>query len=124
MTVKDYTKNVETADTLVAKFGRAVTLRKLLTTGETNKPWRSDADADAVSEPDTDTATKAVFIGPSKALSEEFLAGVEDVAIVAGPTDYSAYRILFDGTTVFKIIRQQKVQPGGTIVLTYLGLAR
>lgn len=121
---KDYAPTAAKAKDMIANYGRTVTLRKPVETTEAGKPWRGTTAANTPVAADKEATVKAVFIGPSKALSDDFLTDVEDVAIVAGPVDYSDYRLLFDGTTAFKIIRQQKVQPGDTIILTYLGVAR
>lgn len=121
---KDYSATVKQAVDAIDKYGRLVTLRQPTTDTEAGKPWRGPNDTDAPAAAGSDFPVKAVFIGPSKALSEDFLAGLDDVAIVAGPADYSACRLMIDGGKVFKIVRQQTIKPGDTIVLTYLGVSR
>lgn len=118
---KDYSPAVATALAGVSNYGRNVILRSLTQTPDPDKPWRDDATG---SSPAPDVTVKALGIGPSKMLSEDFLQDVQDVLIVAGNVDYSHFHEVVDGSKVWRIIRSQVLKPGDTIILTYLGIAR
>lgn len=118
MTALDYSPLVAVAEEMVADFGRDVKLRRKDATSVSGKPWRGDPAAPA------DTTVKALFVGPRKVVNEDFLQGLDDVAIVAGNIDLLPYHEIVDGTTVWRITKRNVIKPGDTIILTYLGVNR
>lgn len=118
---KDYSTNIATVMKALDNYGRTVSLRRLTKAPDPTKPWRDDVSG-AAAVPDL--VVKALGVGPTKSLSDDFLKDLEDVMIVAGPTDTTGYHELIDGTKVWRILRQAPLKPGDTIILTYLGLTR
>jgi len=119
MSTFDFDAVIADAVASIKEFGRTVTVRKLDKTPVTDQPWRGTATPAPV-----DVEVSAVFIGPTKALRDDFVQGLDEVALVAGNMDFTGYHELLDGTKVWRITKLQVIKPGDKIVLTYLGINR
>jgi hypothetical protein len=130
---KSYTANIATAQRLVTKFGRSVTLVEYDSTlADVAKPW--DGPADARTAPDTALVLDAVFVQPGgsseqlgiASFSEDLLSEMEQILIVSpgAAIDLSTFHAVLDGTTYWKIVRTESLKPGPDLVLGFIGVKR
>jgi hypothetical protein len=119
------------ASELVTKFGKAVTLRRLNSTPpDPTKPWLPPADPRAA--PAATLAVDAVIVEPSslKTLGEntellDWLPRSQKIAIIASTLELKdAYSELVDGAETWRIQGVSTLNPGGTRLLHFLGVAR
>lgn len=137
----DYTKLAATAQRLVQKNGRTVTLvRRSTTPANSSEPWKGPADeAATITTPGTTTGkvgitVKAVFAKSDAELAELFgLAGEElrrgaKFAFVAGadmtPEDLATFDTVIDGADVWQIESSDTLRPGDIALLHALELTR
>lgn len=131
---KDYTGNVATAKRLIKNFGRQVTLRKLSNTAsDANKPWLGATDP-VVSG--TSITVYGVAVPPSSAtllgfsaIPDDLLKTVSQIFILeVGESDPEAlddYTTLVDtDTKEYGILYVEKLRPGETTILYFMGVSR
>lgn len=130
MATFNYAKIAGRAATLVARFGRSVTLRRLNTTPPNPaEPWVPPADprASAVT-----LAVTAAFVHPTSLTDFgvdirliDWVPRAEQVALVAGSALLNEYSELVDSdASVWRIVGVQPLKPGPTLLLQGLGVAR
>lgn len=126
----DYAATLEVAQGLVTEFGKPVTLRRLDTTPpDPLQPWRGPVDPRASA---TTLDVDAVFVEPSSqqmlgvnAELVDWLKRAQQIAIVASSDDLSVYSELVDtDASVWRVVGVSTLNPGGTRVLHYVGVAR
>lgn len=123
----DYSKFVALAQRLIAKRGRAVTMRELSNaSSDASKPWKGTG-APTVK---VEVPTTAVFLDPkgsdikSIVKDDDMLKRVTDVALVApNVVDLRNMTQLVDGKAM-KIEWVQVLQPGDTVCLYVFGVTR
>ena len=137
----DYSELVTTAQELVAEFGRVVTLRRLnAAPPDPTKPWiPADNPREAAgflpgsTEPSfAELEVTAVFAEPSSlqnlggpnAQLVDWVKRAQQVAIIAHPDDLSTFSELVDGAEVWRVVGCSTLNPGGTRLLHFVGLAR
>ena len=127
----DYVKLAATAERLVANSGRTITLVQFNSTpADANKPWRGAADPRIT--PDATLSIVGAFVEPRSdirlGLSSEIadlLARSSQVIIVASTADLTAYNEVIDSdTTRWKILGLEKLKPGDTTLLYFIGVVR
>lgn len=130
---KDYSGNIATAQRLITKFGRAITLVQFNDT-ETDiaKPWEGNTAPRTV--PDATLAIDAVFVFPTGLLNlglgadqRSLLARSEQICILSpGATaDISIYQEIIDtDLSRWTIQTTEQLKPANDTVLAYLGLRR
>lgn len=127
----DYVKLAATAERLIAKSGRAITLVKFDRTVETpTKPWRGAEEPRGSNA--TETPTVGVFVEPSSATKLGMSAEVTDLLkrsqqmiMLSTQVDISAYNEVVDSdSTRWKIIGMEKLRPGETTLLYFVGVKR
>jgi hypothetical protein len=127
----DYGPIAAKALELVTRFGRPVTLRRLnVTPPDVTKPWRAPADPRAV--PEATLAVDAVMCEPSSlqnlggpnAELHDWVKRSSQIAIVAHASDLSDYSELVDGAETWRIQGVSTLNPGGTRLLHFVGVAR
>jgi len=130
MATFNYAKVGARAAALVARFGKAVTLRRLVSTPpDPQTPWLPPADPRAGA---TTLAVTAVFAEPSSlqnlggpnAQLVDWVKRAQQIAIVAHPDDLSTFSELVDGAEVWRIVGVSTLNPGGTRLLHFVGVAR
>lgn len=126
----DYIPIAAVALDLVTEFGKPVTLRRLDTTPpDPDMPWRGPVDPRAtpaatlevsafLKEPPTGTALG----GPASI--RDWVKRAQKIAIIAGQDDLSVFSELVDGSDVWRVVGSATLNPGGTRLITYLGVAR
>ena len=129
--VKDYTNIAETAQRLVDKYGRSITLKRHSETpADASKPWEGPDK----SSPAAEVTTKGVFVSPGEGAklglaveSDDLLQRSEQIAIVApGPSeteDLATFDELED-TEIWRVVKANKLQPAGTAILYFIGVRR
>jgi hypothetical protein len=126
----DYSGLAATAQELVTEFGKAVTLRRLDTVPPNpSEPWVPPADPRAGA---TTLAVTAVFVEPSSLQNlggpntqlDDWVRRSQQIAIVAAPEDLSSFSELIDGADLWRVVGCSTLNPGGTRILHYVGLAR
>lgn len=130
MATFDYASVAADAAALVADFGKAVTLRRLDTTPpDPSKPWRGPVDPRAT--PAEELEVNAVFVEPSSlqtlgvnAQLVDWLKRAQQIAIVASTLDLSGFSELVDGSDVWRVVGVSTLNPGGTRLLHFVGVAR
>jgi hypothetical protein len=131
---KDYTTTVATAKRLVQNFGRQITLRKLdNASSDANKPWLG------ATNPVTTGIVTSVFgisVSPSSnsrlglsAFSDDLLKSIEQIFILevgeTAPEALETYTTLLDSDSKeYRILSVEKLKPGGTTLLYFMGVAR
>lgn len=127
----DYAPIAATALALVARFGKAVTLRRLNTTApDPAVPWRGAVDPRAV--PAATLAVNVVLVEPSSLQTLGLNAQVVDwvprsqkVAVIADASDLRDYGELVEvDATTWRVVGVSTLDPGGTRLLHYVGVAR
>lgn len=121
---KDWTKTIALAERLVGNYGRTITLAKLATTGDTNKPWRAPASLPALGPSTDQKEMKGVAVGLLKSLGEDFLDGLENVIIVAGDFDAKAYDVIIDGASRWRVAKVETLRPGDKAILHFMGVTQ
>lgn len=116
---------------LVAEFGKTITLRRLnVTPPDPDMPWRGPVDPRAT--PAETLSVAAVFVEPSSqqylgvnATLLDWLKRAQQLAIVASTSDLSAFSELVDtDSSVWRVVGVSTLNPGGTRLLHYVGVAR
>lgn len=130
----DYAALAVTARELVEANGRQVTLRRLENApSNALKPWRGATDP--TSPADASATPYGVAVSPSSAQSlgmsttdNDLVKKAEQIFIitpVSGETnDYSTFHELLDGAVPYRIIGVEKLKPGSTTLLYFIGVAR
>lgn len=131
----DFVKLANTAQRLVAKNGRPVTIRRLSQApADVNKPWKGPTNPQ--NNYDAQVTTPAVFVPPASlvqlgksTIDEDMLKRVDQVAIVApGPTetaDLSTFNeILDENNTVYKVEFTETLRPASTTLVYFMGVSR
>lgn len=126
----DYAPILADAQQLIADTGRLVAFQLLdATPADSARPWRGPA-APAVA---TSSNAVATFVPAQGAdlgrmgISEQLLARVEQVALVAGDVsgfDYAATHTVLDDGVRWRVDWVQTLCPGGTVLLYAMGMAR
>jgi len=125
----DYSGLLATADRLIERFGRTVTLRRKSESPATaSKPW---GPASSVASDIQAIETTAVFLGPQFESFDSVTAGiglgVTNVEEKTGrvlvkalaatlPEELQIGWQIDDGTRVFEIISSRPIKPGGTLM--------
>jgi hypothetical protein len=128
----DYSRSSATAQRLVEKAGRAIALIQLNDEPtDSTKSWRGNSAPRDV--PLLQLNVKAVFVAPSAASRQlgasrvvsDLLSSCEQVCIIATTEPLEKYNEIIDtdGTT-WKIKTVQRLAPGPTTILYYVGVAR
>jgi hypothetical protein len=132
---KDYTANITTAQRLITKFGRSITLVQLNdTVTDSAKPWDGVNPTNPRTTPDSTLILDAVFVFPTGLLNlglgaaqQDMLARSTQIAIVSAgaAVDLSDYSEIIDtdGTT-WTIGTVEMLRPASDTVLGYLGVRR
>jgi hypothetical protein len=114
----------------VQGLARIVTLRRLVATlPDPQTPWIPPADprAGAVT-----LAVTACFVEPSSlqtlggpnAQLVDWLKRAQQIAIVAHPDDLGSFSEVVDGAEVWRVVGVSTLNPGGTRLLHFVGVAR
>lgn len=126
----DYAATLLTAQTLVGEFGKSITLRRLdVTPPDPDMPWRGPVDPRASA---TTLTIDAVMAEPSSlqtlginAEMVDWLKRAQQIAIVATDADLSEFSEMVDtDSSVWRVVGVSTLNPGGTRVLHYVGVAR
>ncbi len=129
----DYSVMSALAQTLIAANGRAVTFVKQdRTPADAAVPWRGAA-APTATPGATELAGSAVFVPPSSVASlgmstkaSDLVKRSEAIMMVGlGPTataDLSDYDEVVDGASRWRIVGVEKLAPGSTTLLYYVGV--
>jgi hypothetical protein len=133
MATKDYAPVLSLSKNLIQKFGRQITLRKLDATSNTvGKPWLGATDP---VDTGIKTTTYAICVHPDSTYflgisgkTEDLLKSSELIFITA-PSDIDSenldkYTTLVDDLIEYKINFTEKLKPGSTTVLYYIGVSR
>lgn len=127
----DYVKLQATAARLLAKNGRSITfIAHNVTPGNAAKPW--DGPADARATPASTSVQNAVMVEPSSdtqlgltSMQSDLFKRSEKIFIVsAGTTDLEQFQEILDNGVYWKIDVIQTLQPGSTVVLSFVGVKR
>jgi hypothetical protein len=127
----DYAPLAATALELVTEFGKTITLRRLdATPPDPDMPWRGPVDPRAT--PAETLSVPAVFVEPSSqqylgvnAVMLDWLKRAQQIAIIASTSDLSAFSELVDtDSSVWRVVGVSTLNPGGTRLLHYVGVAR
>lgn len=132
---KDYTANIATAQRLITKFGRSITLVQFNDTEtDSSKPWDGVNPTDPRATPDSTLVLDAVFIFPTgllnlglSTLQANLFARAEQIAIIAPGAAVATEgfnEIIDTDSTRWTIMETQTLKPGSDVVLGYLGLKR
>lgn len=126
----DYSELATTAQELVIEFGKAVTLRRLVSAPpDPQTPWLPPVDPRAGA---TTLAVTAVLVEPSSlqnlggpnAQLVDWVKRASQIAIIAHPDDISTFSELVDGSEVWRVVGVSTLNPGGTRLLHFVGVAR
>lgn len=123
----DYVKLAATAQRLIAKTGRTVTLQRLSSEpGDPDKPWKGPGQPEVVQEKEL----KATFVPPSAGLGrnlvdEELLKRSDQVALVA-PSDINleVFNLILDSGVKWRIEWMQTLMPAEQVLLYVFGVKR
>lgn len=121
----DFTRLAATAKRLIEKNGRSVTVIKQgKTPTDATKPWRGQDTTHLAS-----VTGKAVFVQPSKAIQNiDQLKRAEQVAYFAAANDsgqtLETFDLIKDGSTLWKILRAELLQPATKKLLYQFEVAR
>lgn len=122
-----YTKLATTVATLMARYGRSVNLVKFDDTPDDSaKPWGENTDQRTAA---TVTGAYAVSVPPEtieelglKFKDESLAKRASAIFLIEpGSVDLATYDEIRDGTTEYKIEEIDKLQPGATVLLWYVG---
>jgi hypothetical protein len=131
---KDYSTTIATAQRLITKFGRAITLVEFDTTlADSAKPW--DGPADARTAPDSTLALDAVMVQPGgssqqlgfQVFNEDLVARMNGLFIVSpgAAADLALYQEVIDLDLVrYKIIATEVLRPGPDVIVGFIGVSR
>jgi hypothetical protein len=131
---KDYSTTIATAQRLITKFGRAITLVEFDTTlADSAKPW--DGPADARTAPDSTLALDAVMVQPGgssqqlgfQVFNEDLVARMNGIFIVSpgAAADLALYQEVIDLDLVrYKIIATEVLRPGPDVIVGFIGVSR
>lgn len=123
----DYTRPLATAQRLIKRFGRSISLQGVST--ELANP--SNPLAGPVAPPPPIVGIPATFVPPSSlqvlgfsARMTELFANCEQICIVApiDNTDFSSMKFLYDSGKRWKISLIEKLKPGDLTVLYFIGI--
>lgn len=130
--VVDSLRVIETAQRLIKKDGRAISLVRFNETPQNEaQPWLGPSDPRSG---ETKLAVDAVFVPPGSVglrlglaiTSEDLLKNSEQIAITSpGATvDLAVYQEIEDGATRWKITNAEVLKPGNAVLLAFIGVAR
>lgn len=126
----DYAPILADAQQLIADTGRLATFELLdAAPADSARPWRGPA-APAVANSSDAVATFVPAQGADlgrMGISEQLLARVEQVALVAGDAtgfDYAAAHSAVDAGVRWRVDWVQTLCPGGTVLLYAMGMKR
>lgn len=127
-----YDEMLETVQELLEEFGRDITLIKFgQDPAVVGKPW-NDRDVSG----DTSIVIRAAIVPPSATKNfgiqslgsgvrqADLFAISEKIFIVEGPTDVTDYDQVLDNGEYYFIKVSQTLEPGDTLLLSYLGVRR
>lgn len=135
MAAYDYSKARATADRLIQRFGRPITLKaESRTPADVDTPWKGSA----VSPSNiTEVTLWGVFVPPGAvrifdltALGEatknvDLIAFSEQIIITyPGDVDISPFKVVNDGTADWGVTATQLLKPGSDQVLAFIGVRR
>lgn len=124
----NYDRIAQTAQRLVAKNGRSITLVKLnATSADPDKPWRGAEDPRG--DDAEELVVPAVFVGPTAlgfaATSQDLFKGCSQICIVATTADLIGFNEVLDADGKrWKIAHIEKLKPAQTTLLYYIGVKR
>lgn len=127
----NYAKLAATAQRLIAKSGRIITLVEFNSTpADSDKPWRGAVDPRI--DPDNTLETSGVFAPPSSAVHlgmsteiSDFLKKSTQIILVATTDDLKDYNEVIDTDGMrWKIKGMEKLRPANTTLLYFIGVAR
>lgn len=128
----DYVSLTATAQRLITKNGRSVTLLKFDSTPEeAAKPWNGPSNPRGT--PDAELPIDAVFVEPSAAVklglsleTDDLVKRSEQIMIVSPgvAADLSTYNEVLDDSEYWKITGIQVLKPASSVVLGFVGVAR
>lgn len=123
----DYVKLAGTAQRLIAKTGRVVTLQRLSSEpANEDKPWKGPGAPTVEQEKEV----RATFVPASGGLGrdlvdEELLKRVEQVALIApSDVDLEVFNLVKDGESKWKIEWIQTLRPADQVLLYVFGVKR
>jgi len=131
---KDYSTTIATAQRLITKFGRSVTLVEFDTTlADSAKPW--DGPADARTAPDSTLVLDAVSVQPGgssqqlgfSVFSDDLISRLAAIFIVSpgASADLSTYQELLDTDGVrYKIDAVEVLKPGPDVIVGFIGVSK
>ena len=132
MSTFDYASVLQTARSLIARFGRPCSIHRLdETSADSTKPWETEPQVPIAAT----TCLPAVFVDPSSARSlgltaqdDALLRRWESFAIAAplpNTPDLRKYHLIDDPMAGrFQIGYVSRLMPGDTVMLWYLGLKK
>lgn len=128
----DYVRLKATAERLMAKNGRQLTLHRLeKTSDDALKPWRGTSDP----RPGDVLTVYGVFVKPASLAHLGYVAGLDDFRIMEDDfvmlspegiidTEIETYNEVVDDNRQWRIDSLQRLKPGPTIMLYLLRLKR
>ena len=130
--VFDYSVLAARASALVTRFGRTVTFLQLNPTpADPAMPWRGATDPEAA--PPVTQEASAVFVAPASASALGMSSNLALDALVqrsqailiaaAGAVPLENFQEVVDGNRTWRIVGTEKLQPGNTALLYFVGLA-
>lgn len=125
----DYLKLAALAKTMIDGAGRPVTFVKLnRTPTDPAKPWRGNVDPRGA--PAATLTANAVFVEPSSATklgmsttTSDLLKKSKAILLVATDTELEGYEEVIDGTSRKRILAVEKLKPGSTTLLYFVGIS-
>lgn len=127
----DYVALAATAQRLIQENGRSISLISFnATAADANKPWRGATDPRV--SPSASLTLYGCFVEPSSAIrlgmsteTSDLLKRSTQIVMVASTADLSSYNEIIDSdTTRWKIEGMEKLKPGETTLLYFIGVKR
>lgn len=127
----DYSNILATAQRLVTDFGRAITAERFdQNSSDANQPWIGPTNSSA--SPDATETTTGVSVSPSGAdklgiavKDDDLMKRIESFYIVAHKSQaLETFNEIIDGSERYKIVHVEKLQPGSTVLLYFIGVER
>lgn len=127
----DFVRLLATAQRLITANGRSVTfIRHDQTDPDAAKPWeapvdpRATPDATLVVDVVQVNLADATKLGMTTEQSDLFTKSEKILIVAAGATDLLQFQEVLDDSTYWKITTIETLQPGSTIVLSFVGIRR
>jgi len=135
--VANYAKLQKTAQRLIDKNGRSITLvRQDRTNDNASRPWKNNADPSGAGA--QKEIVKGVFVPPNTvrqfgltalgqgAEIEDLIANSENVIIISPGDAYDVreFQEVIDGTETWGIVGTQILRPADLVLLGFLGVKR